>query len=132
MSNIGHLNKPSIQVLIHGLNRHYYSIVIDYRKNELEEQMLMNLHKRNWTAGHTVEKFEDHREKNDSIVDRMFKLTQDYNERIVQQEGKMAKEVVVENVGKIDLKKHLEGCVAELMSWNIFQCLGTMLDTVVF
>lgn len=24
-SNIGHLNKPSIQALIHGLNRHYYS-----------------------------------------------------------------------------------------------------------
>lgn len=23
--NIGHLNKPSIQALIHGLNRHYYS-----------------------------------------------------------------------------------------------------------
>lgn len=38
-SNIGHLNKPSIQALIHGLNRHYYSIVIDYRKNELEEQV---------------------------------------------------------------------------------------------
>lgn len=24
-SNVGHLNKPSIQALIHGLNRHYYS-----------------------------------------------------------------------------------------------------------
>ena len=24
-SNLGHLNKPSIQALIHGLNRHYYS-----------------------------------------------------------------------------------------------------------
>ena len=30
-SNIGHLNKPSIQALIHGLNRHYYSIAISYR-----------------------------------------------------------------------------------------------------
>jgi len=27
------------QALIRGLNRHYYSIVIDYRKNELEEQV---------------------------------------------------------------------------------------------
>merc|ERR1719305_890656 len=50
-SNIGHLNKPSIQALIHGLNRHYYSIVIDYRKNELEVQMLLNLHKRGWMSG---------------------------------------------------------------------------------
>merc|ERR1719437_200345 len=70
-SNIGHLQKPSIQALIHGLNRHYYSIVIDYRKNELEEQMLMNLHKRNWTSGLTVDRFEDHQLKNEETVDRM-------------------------------------------------------------
>ena len=30
-SNLGHLHKPSIQALIHGLNRHYYSIAISYR-----------------------------------------------------------------------------------------------------
>eukprot|EP00171_Calliarthron_tuberculosum_P016099 IDg16099t1 len=45
-SNVGHLHKPSIQALIHGLNRHYYSIAIAYRKNELEEHMLLNLHKK--------------------------------------------------------------------------------------
>merc|ERR1739841_39574 len=72
-SNIGHLNKPSIQALIHGLNRHYYSIVIDYRKNELEEQMLMNLHKNNWTNGLTVERFEDHQSHNEKMVDKMLK-----------------------------------------------------------
>lgn len=31
------------QALIHGLNRHYYSIAINYRKTELEERMLLNL-----------------------------------------------------------------------------------------
>jgi hypothetical protein len=45
-SNIGQLQKASIQALVHGLNRHYYSIAIDYRKNELEQIMLMNLHKK--------------------------------------------------------------------------------------
>ena len=30
-SNLGHLHKPSIQALIHGLNRHYYSIAISCR-----------------------------------------------------------------------------------------------------
>jgi 26S proteasome regulatory subunit N11 len=39
-SNIGHLSKPSIQALIHGLNRHYYSIAINYRKNDLEQKVL--------------------------------------------------------------------------------------------
>merc|ERR1711933_169327 len=131
-SNIGHLNKPSIQALIHGLNRHYYSIVIDYRKNELEEQMLMNLHKRNWTSGLTVDRFEDQQISNEDLVEKMLKLTADYNERIVQEEGKTSEEILVENVGKIDPKKHLESCVSDLMSSNIIQCLGTMLDTVVF
>lgn len=36
-SNLGHLNKPSIQALIHGLNRHYYSLPINYRKNKREQ-----------------------------------------------------------------------------------------------
>lgn len=131
-SSIGHLNKPSIQALIHGLNRHYYSIVIDYRKNELEEQMLMNLNKRNWTSGLLVEKYESHQKTNEEMVEKMLKLSKQYNERVIAEEGKTAEEILVENVGKIDPKKHLENGVNELMSSNIIQCLGTMLDTVVF
>jgi len=131
-SHIGHLQKPSIQALIHGLNRHYYSIVIDYRKNELEEQMLMNLHKRNWTSGLQVQKYEDHQKTTEDIVERMVKLTKDYNERVQQEEGKTVEQILVDNVGKIDPKRHLEISVNDLMSANIIQCLGTMLDTVVF
>jgi len=131
-SNIGHLQKPSIQALIHGLNRHYYSIVIDYRKNELEEQMLMNLHKRNWTTGLSLEKFENHQKSNEQHVQKMLQLTKDYNERVQQEEGKTSEQILVDNVGKIDPKKHLETSVADLMSSNVVQCLGTMLDTVVF
>ena len=41
-SNIGFLKKPTIQARIHGLDRHYYSLVIDWRKNDLEEQILQN------------------------------------------------------------------------------------------
>ena len=62
----------------------------------------------------------------------MLQLSADYNERIVSEEGKTEKEILVENVGKVDPKKHLEGCVSDLMSSNIIQCLGTMLDTVIF
>ena len=42
-----------MQALIHGLNRHYYSLLINYRKNELEERMLLNLSKKGWAAGRT-------------------------------------------------------------------------------
>ncbi|KAJ0512782.1 putative proteasome endopeptidase complex [Helianthus annuus] len=54
-SNLGHLNKQSIQALIHWLNRHYYSIAINYRKNELEEKMSLNLHKKKWFDGLKLE-----------------------------------------------------------------------------
>jgi hypothetical protein len=32
-----------LQALIHGLNRHYYSIAINYRKNELEQKVKQTL-----------------------------------------------------------------------------------------
>jgi 26S proteasome regulatory subunit N11 len=67
-SNIGHLQKPSIQALIHGLNRHYYSIAINYRKNELEQKMLLNLHKKTWTSGLKLENFEEHSKQNEVAV----------------------------------------------------------------
>lgn len=67
-SNIGHINKPSIQSLIHGLNRHYYSISVNYRKTELEQTMLMNLHKRNWTEGLKLRDFKMHKENNEKSI----------------------------------------------------------------
>ncbi|KAG8390949.1 hypothetical protein BUALT_Bualt01G0136700 [Buddleja alternifolia] len=71
-SNLGHLNKPSIQALIHGLNRHYYSIAINYRKNELEEKMLLNLHKKKWTDGLTLQRFDAHSKTNEQTVQCNF------------------------------------------------------------
>lgn len=74
-SNLGHLNKPSIQALIHGLNRHYYSIAINYRKNELEERMLLNLHKKTWTAGLILEDFDSHVKQNEKVLKELQVMT---------------------------------------------------------
>ena len=131
-SNLGHLNKPSIQALIHGLNRHYYSIALSYRKNELEQQMLQNLHKKNWTVGLTVEDYDVHAAETGETVKEMATLSAAY-EKAVKLETKLsAEELVVETVGKVDAKKRIEDAMLRLMSANIVQCLGTMLDTVVF
>jgi len=131
-SNLGHLNKPSIQALIHGLNRHYYSIALSYRKNDLEQQMLMNLHKKAWSSGLRVEDYENHSQENDAAVKEMVELSAAY-EKAVQQETELTPEqLVVATVGKMDAKKRIEENVVKLMSSNIVQCLGTMLDTVVF
>jgi len=54
-------------------------------------------------------------------------------EKAVQQEIELtAEQLIVATVGKMDAKKRIEENVIKLMSSNIVQCLGTMLDTVVF
>eukprot|EP00899_Mesostigma_viride_P021437 jgi/Mesvir1/29295/Mv01558-RA.1 len=131
-SNLGHLHKPSIQALIHGLNRHYYSIGINYRKNELEEKMLLNLHRKKWTDGLTVEDFETHGSRNEKLVKEMLSLAGQYNKAVIEEDKMSREKLAVANVGRQDAKKHLEENVAKIMSSNIVQSLGTMLDTVVF
>jgi hypothetical protein len=43
-------------------------MVLDYRKSENEEQMLMNLHKKSWTSGLKTAKYEDHSAANEKTV----------------------------------------------------------------
>ncbi|RYR36265.1 hypothetical protein Ahy_A10g051264 isoform A [Arachis hypogaea] len=131
-SNLGHLNKPSIQALIHGLNRHYYSIAINYRKNELEEKMLLNLHKKKWTDGLTLQHFDTHSKTNEQTVQEMLNLAVKYNKAVQEEDELPPEKLAIANVGRQDAKKHLEEHVSNLMSSNIIQTLGMMLDTVVF
>jgi 26S proteasome regulatory subunit N11 len=131
-SNLGHLKKPSIQALIHNLNRHYYSINIDYRKNDLETKMLLNLHKKNWMQGLKMTNSHQHAEGNSKTVTSMLSFAKQYNKRLDEEESKTAEELIVSTVGQADPKKHLETAVEELMNTNITQSLGAMLGTVVF
>lgn len=68
-----------LQALIHGLNRHYYSISINYRKNELEQKMLWNLHKKSWTEGLSLAEYEQHCKSNEQSVRSMLELAKTYN-----------------------------------------------------
>jgi len=131
-SNLGHLRKPSIQALIHNLNRHYYSINISYRKNELEQKMLLNLHKKTWSEGLRIIKPEIHSKQNEKTVQQLLEYAKSYNKRLEEEDTKTAEELTVANVGKIDPKKHLESDVEQLMATNIEQSLTTMIDSVIF
>lgn len=131
-SNLGHLHKPSIQALIRNLNRQYYSINISYQHDTLEQKMLLNLHKKTWTKGLKVNDFEEHAKLNEAKMEELMDFTKKYNEWLTDEVGKTDAERAVMNVGKVDPKKHLAVSVEELMTKNISQCLGTMLDTVVF
>merc|ERR1719299_296584 len=90
-SNIGHLNKPTITALIHGLNRHYYSIAINYRKNDLEQKMLTNLGRKKWQDGLKLGAFDKHESDNEKLVKEMLDLTGKYN-TMIQDEFKMTEE----------------------------------------
>jgi 26S proteasome regulatory subunit N11 len=131
-SNLGHLNKPSIQALIHGLNRHYYSIAINYRKNELEQKMLLNLHKKSWIDGLMLQDYNNHCSVNEKTVIEMLELAKSYNKAVEEEDKLTPEQLAIKNVGKQDPKRHLEENVDILMTNNIVQCLGAMLSTVVF
>jgi len=131
-SNIGHLHKPTLTALIHGLNRHYYSIAINYRKNDLEQKMLLNLGRKKWQDGLKLGAFDKHEAENEKLVKDVLQLTDLYH-TVIQEEIKCtADELVVKRVGQVDPKKRLEQDVDSLMTNNILNALGCMLATVVF
>ncbi|RWS21652.1 26S proteasome non-ATPase regulatory subunit 14-like isoform X2, partial [Leptotrombidium deliense] len=131
-SNLGHLNKPSIQGLIHGLNRHYYSISIKFRMNELEQKTLQNIHKSSWADNLKLHDYKDQCESNSKIVKEMVELAKDYNKKVEDEDRFTKEQLEVRNVGKRDPKRHLEEKVDVLMTNNIDQCLSAMISNVVF
>lgn len=99
-SNLGHLQKPSIQALIHGLNRHYYSITINYRKNELEQKMLLNLHKKSWMQGLTLQNYQEHCQANEDVIKNMLQLAKNYHKALKEEETMTPEQLAIKNVGK--------------------------------
>lgn len=131
-SVLGHLQKPSIQALIHGLNRHYYSISINYRKNELEQKMLMNLNKKSWVDGLTLNDYNSQCQLNKDTIKEMLTLANNYSKALVEEAKMTPEQLAIKNVGKQDPKRHLEEKIDIMMATNIVQLLGAMLDVVVF
>ncbi|KAI5467484.1 JAB1/Mov34/MPN/PAD-1 ubiquitin protease-domain-containing protein [Mariannaea sp. PMI_226] len=127
-SNLGHLNKPSIQALIHGLNRHYYSIAINYRKTALEENMLMNLHKHVWTEALEMDDFRLEGSKNKDRLQRLVTLADGYEKRVKEETELTKEQLKTRYVGKLDPKKHLEDVGQELIEDNIVSVSRQMID----
>lgn len=65
-------------------------------------------------------------------LQEMLNLAVKYNKAVQEEDELPPEKLVIANVGRQDAKKHLEEHVSNLMSSNIIQTLGTMLDTVVF
>ena len=60
------------------------------------------------------------------------RLTGEYNKWIQEENKQTEKEFVVSSVGKMNPKNHLMMNIDDTMNENVMECLGTMLNTVVF
>ena len=131
-SNIGHISRPSYNALSHGLNKHYYSIAINYRKNENEQKMLLNLNKTMWANSLKLREYTEQEKSNVEAIKNLEILTNQYNKWIKEETNKSTDEFVVSSVGKTNPKNRLAQEIDQNLNDNVMNCLGTMLNTVVF
>ncbi|AJU38708.1 ACH_G0017110.mRNA.1.CDS.1 [Saccharomyces cerevisiae] len=129
-SNIGLLNKANIQALIHGLNRHYYSLNIDYHKTAKETKMLMNLHKEQWQSGLKMYDYEEKEESNLAATKSMVKIAEQYSKRIEEEKELTEEELKTRYVGRQDPKKHLSETADETLENNIVSVLTAGVNSV--
>lgn len=131
-SNLGHLKAPSIQALIHNLNRHYYSLNIAYNRNELEQRMLLNLGRKQWTEALSVKEPAKHAEENAKQVKAICDLAQKYAQRLAKEHGKSREQLLVAHTGQIDPKIRVERDAEAIARKNIDQEIGAHLNTMLF
>ncbi|KAL5200209.1 hypothetical protein ABZP36_021412 [Zizania latifolia] len=131
-SNVGGIVRPSVEALAHGLGRHYYSLAINYRKNESEERMLACLQHHRWTDGLALRRFGTHDADNEAAVRGMRDLTVQYEAQVEEEDETPPERLAVVRAGKVDAKKKLEEHAVGAMFSNILQTMGMMLDTVIF
>lgn len=103
-SNIGFTAKPSPVSLLHGVGKYYYSFRITYKKNELEQKMLLTMNKKSWAECLKVEKLKEN-------VNEFKPLAKNYLKSCDEEEKLEGKELESHKVGKIDYRrKILEKC----------------------
>ena len=132
-SNLGEVKQKKGFSLKQLAKSTYYTILIGYRKNDLETKMLLNLRKSSWDAGFRLTREskkmdEENIKKNEDIN----KMTEKYVEWIDKEINKTTKEIYFESVGKYNPRDHLESTVEELVTDNLNATLTNMMNNLVF
>ncbi len=129
-SNSGLMNKANIQALIHGLNRHYYSLNIDYHKTPAETKMLLNLHKEQWQSGLKMQDYQEKETENLEATKRMVAVAQQYSKRIEEEKELSEEELKTRYVGKQDPKKHLAKTAENTLEENTVSVLTAGVNSI--
>ena len=131
-SNLGSQSKSKGMSLMDLAKIQYYSLLINYRKNDLETKMLLNLHKSNWDQGFKNKNCKESREDNNKRLDTIIDLSDKYADWIDNEVNKSTQEVKLKSVGKFNPRDHLEHTIEEAITDNINKCLTTMMNTIIF
>lgn len=127
-SNVGFLARPTATALVHGLNRHYYSLPITFRKHEHEIAMLLNVHKKGWDQGLRLPPVKEQMKETRDSIRRLQGLSTQV-EKFIQQG---LDEDDVGNVGKFNPVMHLLQEAETLLNSNLSNSIGTMINAVAF
>lgn len=131
-SNSGLLNKPSMQALIHGLNRHYYSISIRCNIRQFEEKVLMSTNKKDWIQGLVLTDYYHLAKSNDQDILELKEWTSRYKKGVIEGLGPIRGEQNIQNIGSVNAKKRVESILKKIMTNNINQTVGQLLNSIVF
>ena len=132
-SNLGEVKRKKEFSIKQLAKSTYYSILIGYRKNDLETKMLLNLRKNTWDAGFKLTSSSKKMdEENIKKIEDINKMTEKYVEWINGEINKTSKEIYLESVGKYNPRDHLESTVEELVNDNLNVTLTNMLNNLVF
>lgn len=115
-SNEGMLTKPTSQALYNGLNKYYFSMIINYCKEKNEQNMLLNLYKTNWTKNIKLKDTKKSEKNNVSMLEEMEKLSEKYIDYLKDENKKSKNEFYLQNIGKINPKKHLNEISEKLIT----------------
>lgn len=110
----------------------YYNLLINYRKNDLETKMLLNLHKSAWDEGFKTLKSKKYKDETLKQLDKMIDLSEKYSAWIDDEVNHTTKENKLKKVGKFNPKDHLEHTIEESLNNNINQVITNMMNTIIF
>ena len=105
---------------------------IAYKKSELEEKMLLNVHKKSWSHPLKLPTMEDHSKGNEEIMKKMLKLAELYNKSVQEELTMTPEELLSRHVGKQDPKRHLKDLANDAIQDNVDVTLKTMVDLIAF
>lgn len=81
--------------------------------------MFLNFYKKSWVDGLILDDYNIYCINNENIVKEMLEFVKNYYKVLEEEEIMIKEQLVIKNVGKMDLKRYFEEYVDVLMIINI-------------